>query len=361
MADRVRVGIVGCGVISGIYLKNLPTFDLVEVVACADLVLERAQARAAEFGVPRACSPDELLADPAIELVVNLTIPKAHAPVALAAVEAGKSVYNEKPLAVERAQGAELLRRAEAKGVLVGGAPDTFLGGGIQTCRQLIDEGAIGEPVAATAFMANHGHEHWHPDPAFYYQPGGGPLFDMGPYYLTALVSLIGPVHRVAGSARISTPDRIITSEPKRGEKIHVETPTHVAGTLDFLSGAIGTLITSFDVWAHSLPRIEIYGSEGTLAVPQTRPRAGVARRRANARLDGEQPRPRRRRHGPRPALRPPAPRRRPTHLPRPRRHARPARILGAELLRHPRKLLRAPRPITHRPPAHPPRRLTRS
>src|SRR5919199_3268581 len=148
MAEKVRVGIVGCGVISGIYLKNLPAFDLVEVVACADLVLERAQARAAEFGVPRACLPDELLADPAIELVVNLTIPNAHAPVALAAVDSGKSVYNEKPLAVERAQGAELLRRAQAKGVLVGGAPDTFLGGGLQTCRDVIDSGVIGEPVA---------------------------------------------------------------------------------------------------------------------------------------------------------------------------------------------------------------------
>ena len=200
MAEKVKVGIVGCGVISGIYLKNLPTFEMVEVAACADIVLERAQARAAEFGVPRACRPEALLADPAIELVVNLTIPKAHAEVALAAVEAGKSVYNEKPLTVERAQGRELLRRAKAAGVLVGGAPDTFLGGGIQTCRQLIDDGAIGEPVAATAFFAGHGHEHWHPDPAFYYQAGGGPMFDMGPYYLTALVSLIGPIRRVAGS-----------------------------------------------------------------------------------------------------------------------------------------------------------------
>jgi predicted dehydrogenase len=268
MAEKVKVGIVGCGVISGIYLKNLPTFDLVEVVACADLVLDRAQARAAEFGVPRACRPEELLADPAIEVVVNLTIPKAHAEVAVAAVDAGKSVYNEKPLAVERGHGQELLRRAEAKGVLVGGAPDTFLGGGMQTCRKLIDDGAIGEPVAATAFMAGHGHESWHPDPAFYYQVGGGPMFDMGPYYLTALVSLIGPIRRIAGSARITFPERTITSEPKRGQKIVVETPTHVAGTLDFRSGAVGTMITSFDVWAHSLPRIEIYGSEGTLSVP---------------------------------------------------------------------------------------------
>ncbi|HXI17430.1 MAG TPA: Gfo/Idh/MocA family oxidoreductase, partial [Chloroflexota bacterium] len=259
MADKVKVGIIGCGVISGIYLKNLPAFELVDVVACADLVLERAQARAQEFGIVKACLPDELLADPEVNLVVNLTIPKAHALVALAAVDAGKSVYNEKPLAVQREEGEELLRRAKARGVLVGGAPDTFLGGGIQTCRKLIDDGAIGEPVAATAFMAGHGHEHWHPDPAFYYQPGGGPMFDMGPYYLTALISLIGPVRRVAGSARVTFPERIITSKPKAGETIRVETPTHVAGTLDFASGAVGTVITSFDVWAHSLPRVEIY------------------------------------------------------------------------------------------------------
>src|SRR6266542_704716 len=276
MAGKVKVGIVGCGVISGIYLKNLPAFDLGEVVACADLLLERAQARAAEFGdpsggrvMPKACRPEELLADPAVEIVVNLTIPRAHADVALAAVDAGKSVYTEKPLTVERAQGQDLLSRAKDKGVLVGGAPDTFLGGGIQTCRKLIDDGAIGEPIAATAFMANHGHEHWHPDPAFYYQPGGGPMFDMGPYYLTALVSLIGPIKRIAGSARATFPERTISSQPKAGEKIRVETPTHVAGTIDFRNGAIGTVITSFDVWAHTLPRIEIYGTEGSLAVPE--------------------------------------------------------------------------------------------
>ena len=268
MTEKVRVGIVGCGVISGIYLKNLPTFDLVEVVACADLLLERAQARAAEYGIAKACTPDALFSDPDVELVVNLTVPKAHAPVALAAVEAGKSVYTEKPLTVERAQGQRLLKLAKEKGVLVGGAPDTFLGGGHQTCRKAIDDGLIGEPVAASAFMLGHGHEHWHPDPGFYYQVGGGPMFDMGPYYLTALVNLIGPIRRVSGSARATFPERTITSKPKEGQKIAVETPTHFAGTVDFQNGAIGTVITSFDVWAHSLPRIEIYGSEGTLSVP---------------------------------------------------------------------------------------------
>lgn len=264
----VRVGVVGCGNISDIYLRTCPTFEVLEVVACADLVLERAQAKAAQHNIPRACTVDELLADPAIDLVLNLTIPRAHAGVALAAIAAGKSVYNEKPLAITRAEAQEMLQQAAARGVLVGGAPDTFLGAGIQTCRALIDAGTIGAPVAATAFMVNHGHEHWHPDPAFYYQVGAGPMFDMGPYYVTALVALLGPATRVTGSTRISFPERTIASEPKRGERIAVEVPTHVAGVIDFASGAIATIITSFDVWTANLPLLEIYGSLGTLAAP---------------------------------------------------------------------------------------------
>lgn len=264
----VRVGVVGCGTISDIYLSNCRGFDILEVAACADLAPERAQARAAQHGVPRACGVDELLADPSIELVLNLTIPAAHADVARAALLAGKSVYNEKPLAVTRADGRELLALAAERGLLVGGAPDTVLGAGIQTCRSLIDGGAIGAPVAATAFMVCHGHESWHPDPAFYYQAGGGPLFDMGPYYLGALATLLGPARRVTGSARISFPERVVTSAPRRGERIAVEVPTHVAAVIDYAGGAVATLITSFDVWSARLPTIEIYGSAGTLSVP---------------------------------------------------------------------------------------------
>lgn len=278
MPERVGVGIVGCGKISEAYLKIAKGFPQIEVVAVSDVLIERARARAEEFGVRRACSPEELMADDTVEIVLNLTIPRAHASVAKAAIAAGKHVYNEKPLAVELAEGAELLRLADAKGLRVGAAPDTFLGGGIQTCRELIDRGEIGEPVAATAFMANHGHEHWHPDPAFYYQHGGGPMFDMGPYYLTALVSLIGPIRRVTGSARASFAERTIESEPKRGQRIAVETPTHIAGVLDFSNGAVGTIVTSFDVWAHTLPRIEVYGSEGTLSVPDPNIFAGPVR-----------------------------------------------------------------------------------
>ncbi len=268
MSGRINVGIVGCGNISGIYFKKCSSFDLLRVVACADLERERAQAKADEFNVPKVCSTDELIADPDIDIVVNLTIPLAHASVALQALAAGKSVYNEKPLAISRADGLAMLELARAKGVLVGGAPDTFLGAGQQTCRKLIDDGWIGDPIAATAFMTCHGHESWHPSPEFYYEKGGGPMFDMGPYYLTALVNLLGPVKRVTGSAQITFPERLITSEPKRGKRIAVEVPTHIAGVMDFACGAVGTIITSFDVWSAQLPRIEIYGTEGSLSVP---------------------------------------------------------------------------------------------
>jgi predicted dehydrogenase len=266
--EKVKVGIVGCGNISDIYLKNCTqTFEILEVVACADLIRERAEAKAEEYNI-KACSTEELLKDPEIGIVLNLTIPKAHAEVSLAALEAGKHVYSEKPLAVTREDGKKILEVAKAKGLLVGNAPDTFLGAGLQTCRKLIDDGWIGEPVAATAFMTCHGHESWHPDPEFYYEFGGGPMLDMGPYYLTALVSLIGPIKRVTGSARITFPERVITSAPKYGKRIKVETPTHIAGVLDFQNGAIGTIITSFDIWSAQLPWIEVYGSEGSLRVP---------------------------------------------------------------------------------------------
>ena len=269
MADqRVKVGVVGCGNISGIYLRMAgQVFENLELVACADLDMAKARARAEEFGCA-ARTVDELLADPEIEIVVNLTTPDAHAEVALAAIEAGKSVHNEKPLAATREDGRRILEAAAAAGVRVGCAPDTFMGAGLQTCRGLIDDGAIGDPVAAVAFMCCHGHESWHPSPEFYYKPGGGPMFDMGPYYVTALASLLGPVRRISGSARATFPTRTITSEPKHGQVIEVETPTHIAGVMDFECGAVGTIITSFDVWAADLPLIQIYGTEGSLSCP---------------------------------------------------------------------------------------------
>lgn len=268
---RVKAGIIGVGNISGIYLKNLTTIfsDRIELLGCADMVPERADKAAEEWSLPkRYATPRELLADDEIRIVINLTIPHAHYDVCAAAVEAGKHVYVEKPLCVELDEAKRLQDAAAAKGVRVGGAPDTFLGGGIQTCRKLIEDGWIGLPIAATAFMVNHGHESWHPAPEFYYKKGGGPMFDMGPYYLTALVNLIGPVEAVTGATRITFPTRTITSEPLRGTEISVDVPTHVVGTLEFAGGAVGTIITSFDVWASTLPRIEIYGTEGSLSVP---------------------------------------------------------------------------------------------
>lgn len=291
MLERAGVGIIGCGNISGIYFKMCQTFRNLQVVACADLLPERARARAEEFGVPRACSVEELLADPNVDIVVNLTVPQAHAEICLAALEAGKHVHVEKPLAVHRGDGQKIVALAKSKGLRVGAAPDTFLGGGMQTCRKLLDDGWIGEPVAATAFMLCHGHETWHPDPAFYYQPGGGPMFDMGPYYLTALVSLLGPVQRVTGATRITFPTRTITSQPKYGTVVRVEVPTHVAGLMEFANGAIGTIIQSFDVWSHTLPCIEIYGTEGSMRVPDPNGFGGpVLVRRAGAKEWSEIP-----------------------------------------------------------------------
>jgi predicted dehydrogenase len=267
--SKVKVGIVGCGNISHVYFTNLKKYPEVDLVAAADLDLARAQQRAEEFGLEKAYTVDQLMADPEIEIVVNLTIPIAHAAVCLQALEAGKHVYVEKPIVVTREEGKQVLALAAEKGLRVASAPETFLGGGIQTCRKLIDDGAIGKPISAAGFMLCGGHENWHPDPEFYYQIGGGPMFDMGPYYLTAFVTLLGPIRRVTGSAVISYPERTITSEKKRGNKIKVETPTHLAGVLDFESGAVGTLITSFDTMAGtSLPNIEIHGSAGTLLVP---------------------------------------------------------------------------------------------
>jgi predicted dehydrogenase len=273
----VKVGLIGCGNISGIYCKNAQKLQALQLVACADLIWERTEAKAKEFGM-KAVTPQQLLADPEIELVLDLTVPKAHAEVALAAIAAGKSVYNEKPLAVTRDDGAKIMEAAKAKGVLVGCAPDTFLGAGIQTCRKLIDDGWIGQPIGAVAFFSCRGHERWHPDPEFYYEVGGGPVLDMAPYYVTALVNLMGPVKRVSGMARKSFETRTITSQPKFGKVIPVEVPTHVVGMLEFANGAIGSLMLTFDVWEAELPRIEIYGTLGTLSVPDPNTFGGPVR-----------------------------------------------------------------------------------
>ncbi|OZB91925.1 Gfo/Idh/MocA family protein [Paenibacillus sp. XY044] len=265
----MKAGIIGCGNISAIYLENLKKSPVVEVVAVADLVIERAQARAEEFGIANAYTVDELLGNEEIELVINLTIPGSHASIDLAALEAGKHVYAEKPLATSLQDGKRVIELAEQKGLRAGSAPDTFLGSGVQTAKAAIEAGMIGVPVAATAFMMGGGPEGWHPDPEFFYTPGGGPMLDMGPYYLTALVELLGSIRRISASVGAQIPVRTIGSGPKSGQQIQVQTPTHLAGTIDFKQGAIATMITSFDIKAGAnLPWIEIYGTEGTLSLP---------------------------------------------------------------------------------------------
>lgn len=289
--DKMGIGLVGCGVISGIYLDNLVRrFPHCDLIACSDLVPEKAAAVAEKHGI-EALSPEDMLARADIGLILNLTIPKAHTQVAMAALHAGKHVYGEKPFAIAREDGLRMIALSKEKGLLIGSAPDTFLGAGIQTARKLIDDGWIGRPVAATAFMTCHGHESWHPAPEFYYEVGGGPMFDMGPYYLTALVSLLGPIAEVTGQTRVTFPERTITSEPQKGKKIAVEVPTHVTGLLSFRDGAVATVLTSFDVWASHLPRIEIYGSEGSLSVPDPNTFGGpVLVRRAGAESWSEVP-----------------------------------------------------------------------
>ncbi|MEI6084642.1 MAG: Gfo/Idh/MocA family oxidoreductase [Verrucomicrobiota bacterium] len=265
--NKINIGIIGCGAISNAYFTGCAPYGNMKIAACADLDPQRAAAKAKEHGT-RSCTVAELLRDPAIQIILNLTVPNAHAEINLAALNAGKHTYSEKPFGVNRAEGQRVLDLAGQKKLRTGCAPDTFFGGGAQTARKLIDDGAIGQPIAGVAFMCGHGMETWHPNPEFYYKPGGGPMFDMGPYYLTALINLLGPVKRVTGSTRISFPTRNITSQPFAGKVITVETPTHVTGTLDFANGAVITMIQSFDMWQHSLPVLEVYGAEGSLSIP---------------------------------------------------------------------------------------------
>lgn len=264
----LRLGIVGIGNISGIYLKNLSAFPETEIVSVADLDVSRAEKAASEHGIGKAVTPDQLLADSEVELVLNLTVPKAHFSVNKAALEAGKHVYAEKPFCSKRAEALELVEIAKQKGLLLGGAPDTFLGGSHQEARKLIDAGAIGRVIGGHAAMMCRGHESWHPSPEFYYEAGGGPMLDMGPYYITALVNMLGPVVKVAALTARSFPERTITSEPKKGKVVPVEAYTHYTAILQFASGALVEVTQSFDVSAHQMPPIMLYGEQGSISVP---------------------------------------------------------------------------------------------
>ena len=270
----VKIGVIGCGNISDIYFQNISRFNNIEVTAIADMIDQRAEEKAKQYG-GRAMTVEELLKDPEVEIVLNLTIPAAHYEIDIKALNAGKHVYSEKPLATRLEDGKKIIELAREKGLLVGCAPDTFLGARPQTMKKMIDEGWIGKPLSATAFMACPGHECWHPNPEFYYKFGAGPLFDMGPYFFATLVSMLGPAKRICGFASRGYEQRRITSQPLCGKIIDVEVPTHVAGTVEFASGAIATVIMSFDIWDQNLPRLEIYGTDGTLSMTDPDPLAG--------------------------------------------------------------------------------------
>lgn len=280
-----RLGVIGCGNISTAYFKATQTFSILDIVACADLNMEAAK-KAAETWNIAALSVEELLAKDDIDIILNLTIPQAHASVTMQALKAGKHVHLEKPFALNREEGQAVIDLAKNTGLRVSCAPDTFLGGGIQTCRKLLDDGVIGKVVAGTAFMMCPGHESWHPNPGFYYAKGGGPVFDMATYYLTALITLIGPVKAVSSVATTTYPSRTITSEPRNGEIITVEVPTHVSSTLTFQNGAIITMVMSFDVHRHSNHPIELHGEKGSMQVPDPNTFGGEVRLSMNRRDD---------------------------------------------------------------------------
>lgn len=263
----MKIGIVGCGNISSTYLRLACQFRGMSFTACADQNEVVAKSQAERFGIV-ALSVEQLLADPDIELILNLTVPSAHAEVSTRILEAGKHVYSEKPFVLSVSEGQALKKLADAKGLRIGSAPDTFFGGAHQRSRALIDSGEIGAINGGTACFMNNGMEHWHPNPDFFFQLGGGPMLDMGPYYLSNLVQLIGPVKRVAALSCTPRQTRQIESEPRAGEVINVETPTSITALLEFHSGTQMTLMTSWDVRAHEHNCMELYGSEGTLIVP---------------------------------------------------------------------------------------------
>ena len=288
----VAIGILGCGHVSGQYLQGCSLFDGLRLEACADLDVERARGRSDEYGIPKAYSPTELLADPEVELVVNLTPPVEHARATTAAIRSGKHVWSEKPLAARLDEAREVLAAMRDCDLRVGCAPDTFLGPGLQTAARLVEGGWIGDPVAAVAFVSEHGYEHFHPAVDAFYGPGGGPALDLGPYYLTALVAMLGAVKRVGGVARATVPVRTIPTGARRGERIPVHVPTHVAGVLELESGVPVNLLMSWDIWSTHLPYIEVYGSDGSVSLPNPDEYGGLPQLRKAGPAELRQPPP---------------------------------------------------------------------
>lgn len=266
--QRHRIGIMGCGKIFPAYMRGLARFDHLEVVRCADIILERAVVGHEQHGIARYGGPEELLRDDEVEIVLNLTPPNTHAAVSLAALEAGKHVYTEKPIATKLDDADRLITTAEARRLVLGSAPDTFLGSWGATSRAVVDSGALGQIVAATAFSPHNFVEAWHPDPTFLFQPGAGPTLDRGSYYLSALVNLLGPVAEVIGMSAMGPRQRKVTAPDRLVDHVDVEIPTHTTGVLRFVSGVVGTVIFSSDVRGTDMPSIEVYGSDATLSLP---------------------------------------------------------------------------------------------
>jgi Predicted dehydrogenases and related proteins len=267
MSKELGVGIIGCGNISTTYFRLAPLFKGLKVVACADLNEKAAETRAEEYGV-KAQSISDLLANEEVDVVVNLTIPAAHFAVSKAILEAGKHVYSEKPLVITLEEGKALQALAQKKGLSVGCAPDTFLGGAHQLARKHIDEGRVGRITSGTCHVMSPGMEMWHPNPGFFFLEGGGPILDLGPYYIANLINFLGPVKRVAALTSMASPTRLVTSEPLNGQVIPVETPTNIHALLEFVNGATITLSASWDVWSHRHSNMELYGTEGSIFVP---------------------------------------------------------------------------------------------
>lgn len=271
-----RIGLIGTGRISDIYIQNCSKFDELEIVSCGSLDAEESKKKAKVYGIPTVQSPVEILADPNVDCILNLTIPASHAAVTLQALEAGKHVYSEKPIATDILDCRRILNLARSKNLKVGNAPDTFFGGRWQTVRKLLDQQVIGKPTGVMAFAGTHGVERHHPNPDFYYQTGGGPLLDLGPYYLTAMVFLLGPILKVSGMARKTFDQRMIENGNRYGEKIDVEVDTHSLSMLEFQNGTIGSMTLSFDIWDSETPRFEIYGEDGTICIPDPDPVHGA-------------------------------------------------------------------------------------
>jgi predicted dehydrogenase len=263
----MNVGIVGCGVISRHYAKNAHAFDSFDLVACADVDPRAAESLAAAHGLAVA-SVDELVADPSVDVVLNLTPPAVHVTVIRQALAAGKHVYSEKPLATTADEAGELVAEAERRGVRIGCAPDTFLSGPYQAARALLDDGAIGEPLSASAAMLLGGQVTWHPNPDIFFADGAGPLLDMGPYYLTAIVALLGPIRRVAGFASTRKSERVIEFGPRAGERFTAATPTHTAAAMELDGGQTANLVASFEASSEYVCDLVIHGTGGMLALP---------------------------------------------------------------------------------------------